>query len=352
MALPGNRILIGTKQFGVGAEIQDHADGRIERLLALMDGTRTVEEIIDEFTAAFPSMDRQSVGDVINSVIDGGFAEEADAPLPANLTVEEAARYRTARDFFSWIDLVPRESPYAVQSAIKEAEIALLGVGGTGSAVASGLVAGGVGALHLADYDLIEESNLTRQLLYSESDIGRSKVDTAVASLSSMNRLVEVTGSDVKATGPDDIAELMTGRDVFVLCADKPFPDIMRWTNVAALRTGTPWFFSLYAGPMAVVGSFHPGETGCWTCLDRSEAQREHKRDGRSLMREDQPNAVVAASANIGGHLCALDVLYHLGGLPRQTRGQVFHWNYARWDHSYAIEVPFDADCPDCGSAR
>ncbi|MEV0830079.1 HesA/MoeB/ThiF family protein [Nonomuraea rubra] len=343
VALPGDRIIIGTMQLGVSSEIQDDEEGTIARLITLMDGTRT----IDEICAACPDVDEQDAREVIAGLIGNGFVEDAAAPLPVGLTEREAARYEPSRHFFSWIDTSPRSSPYDVQARIKHAKVALLGIGGTGSAVAAGLVSSGIGALAIGDFDTVEEPNLTRQLLYSEADIGQPKVDSAVARLRAMNSLVEVTGTTLKAGGADDIVKLMEGCDVFVLCADEPQPDIMLWTNEAALRTGTPWFVSFYTGPMAVVGSLIPGETGCFACLRRQEDQREYRSEGRPLTTE-RPNAVIAASANISGHLCALETMYHLAGLPAQTRGRFFHWNYAMWTHSYYIDIPRYDDCPAC----
>ncbi|GAA1538870.1 hypothetical protein GCM10009678_21460 [Actinomadura kijaniata] len=349
LALPGDRILIGLMQQGVAAEIQDGEDGAIARLITLMDGGRTIDQVCAAFAETHPHVDEDSARAVIQELIAGGFVEDADAPLPGNLDEREAARYEPARNFFTWIDTTPRGSPYEIQSKIKDARVGLLGLGGTGSAVAAGLVASGVGALHVADFDVVEESNLTRQLLYTEQDIGLPKVDRAVERLRAMNGMVEVTGDTLKASGPEEIAALMEGRDVFVLCADEPHPDIMFWTNDAALRTGTPWFVSFYTGPMAVVGGLVPRETGCWACLRRQEDRHEFKAHGRALT-EERPNAVTAASANISGHLCALEVLYHLAGLPAQARGRIFHWNYAVWGHSYFVDIPHDHDCPTCGT--
>ncbi|NRQ33710.1 PqqD family peptide modification chaperone [Nonomuraea sp. NN258] len=346
-ALPRDRILIGLMQLGVSAEIQDDEDGSIARLLDLMDGTRTVEEILEAFAETHPGADEDDLREVIDGLVANGFVEDAGAPVPADLTEREVARYASASHYFAWIDTTLRSSPYEIQARLKQARVSLLGVGGTGSAVAAGLVASGIGALRLADFDVVEEDNLTRQLLYTEADIDRPKVETAVARLRAMNSLCDVTGDTVRAEGPDDIVKLMEGCDVFVLCADEPDPDIMFWTNEAALRTRTPWFVSFYTGPMAVVGSFVPGETGCWVCLRRQEDQREMNAHGRALT-EKRPNAVIAASANVSGHLCALDVMYHLGGLPVQARGQLFHWNYAVWDHSYNVQVPRFDDCPAC----
>src|SRR5690242_13803117 len=66
---------------------------------------------------------------------------------------------------------------------LADATVAVLGTGGTGLAVASGLVAAGVGGLHLVDVDVVEESNLTRQVMFTEADIGRAKVDVAARRL-------------------------------------------------------------------------------------------------------------------------------------------------------------------------
>ncbi|WP_433018674.1 HesA/MoeB/ThiF family protein [Kribbella sp. CA-294648] len=85
------------------------------------------------------------------------------------------------------MDLTPRASRYDVQARLKASSVVVLGLGGTGSAVASALVAAGVGAVHCVDFDIIEEGNLTRQLRYTEEDLGKPKVPVAVKRLSRMN---------------------------------------------------------------------------------------------------------------------------------------------------------------------
>jgi hypothetical protein len=104
---------------------------------------------------------------------------------------------------------------------------------------------------------------------------------------------------------------------------------------------------ALYNGPMTVVGSFLPGRTGCWECLDQAE-RRGPRPNGRWVF-DDRPNAVVAGPAGVSGHLCALEVIYHVGGLPTQTPGRVFHHNVAQWDHQYFVDAVRDPHCPTCG---
>jgi molybdopterin/thiamine biosynthesis adenylyltransferase len=349
-ALPGHRIIIGLMQHGIASEIKDDPEGTIERLITLMDGTRDLDTICAELAGTHPGVDLGSVREVVDELIGSGFVEDAAASLPGNLSEREAGRYASPRHF-AWIDGQPRTSPYEVQSRLKDARVALLGLGGTGTAVAAGLVASGVGGLHCVDFDSVAESNLCRQLLYLEADVGASKLKRAVARLRAMNSLVDVTGEERRVSGVEEVAALMDGVDAFVLCADEPGPEIMGWTNQAALSTATPWFMSLYTGPMAVVGGFHPGRTGCWECLRRREETREHLRDPRPLFPVERENAVIAASANVSGHLAALEVIYFLGGLPTQVSGRILHWNFANWDHHYFIDIPRDPECPVCGSA-
>ncbi|MGS2620032.1 TOMM precursor leader peptide-binding protein [Micromonospora sp. LZ34] len=349
-ALPGNRLLIGLMQYGIAAEIQDDEEGPIARILTLLDGTRDLAQLYADLAVTHPDLDEDSVREVVDQLIEQGFIEDAGAPLPDGFPPEAAARYDRARHFYSWIDPAPRQSPYEVQARIGRARVGVLGLGGTGTAVAAGLVASGVGNLHCVDFDVIDEPNLTRQLLYTERDVGQPKVKVAVERLRAMNSLVAVTGEECQVSRAAELAPLMADCDAFVLCADKPERLIQSWTNEAALRTRTPWFMAAYTGPMTVVGSFLPYRTGCYTCLGRRPDKHELQTDGRRLTDVPRPNAVIAAGANVAGHLCALEVLYHLAGLPQQVAGRVFHQSTARWDHQYFIDVPRDPDCPSCGA--
>lgn len=350
--LPGNRMIIGLMQYGVAAEIQDDEDGTIARILVLLDGTRDVAQVCADLAATHPGIDEDSVREVVDQLIEQGFIEDAAAPLPDGFTAEAAERYDRARHFYAWIDGTARQSPFEVQARIGRARVGLLGLGGTGTAVAAALVASGIGSLHCVDFDVIDQPNLTRQLLYTERDLGQPKVKVAVERLRAMNSHVEVTGQECQVSSVDDLVSLMAECDAFVLCADRPVQHIQHWTNEAALRTGTPWFMALYTGPMTVVGSFLPHRTGCFTCLSRRPDKHEIQTDGTPLRGLERPNAVIAATANVTGHLCALEVLYHVAGLPQQVAGRVFHQSVARWDHQYFIDVPHDPDCPSCGPQK
>lgn len=349
--LENHNILIGTTQYGVSTEIPDE-DGVIWELLGLMDGSRSPETIAADLQKAIPGLDEASVHEAIASLVSSGFVEDVGATLPQEISPAELERYSRSANYFSWIDVEPRPSRYEIQRRLKAARATLLGLGGSGSALAASLVASGLGALHCVDFDRVEASNLSRQLLYTEEDIGRPKVERAVERLRRLNSHVEVSGQELQVQSSQDIAGLMKGCDLFILCADQPPRQIQKWTNAAALQTRTPWLQSLYAGPMLVVGILVPFQTACYHCLEYNE---QLKRDARgktvALFKAEPINAVIAPTAGLTGHLGALEAIYYLGGLKPQTLGRYFHQNLMIYDHFYYNDVPVWADCPACGPA-
>ena len=154
-------IRIGGAQVGIGAEIDDE-DGMIWRLLALMDGTRERPAIVEALTADYPELTADEAADALQTIVDAGYVEDAAAEPPPNLSPAEVDRYERAIRYYAWVDLTPRTSPYEVQAKLKAAKVVVLGLGGTGSAVASSLVAAGVGRVHCVDFDIVEAGNLTR----------------------------------------------------------------------------------------------------------------------------------------------------------------------------------------------
>ncbi|MEV4621417.1 ThiF family adenylyltransferase [Asanoa sp. NPDC049573] len=135
------------------------------------------------------------------------------APDSAVLSNRERERYSRGRLFYRWIDLRPGATGWEPQLLLRAARMVVAGLGGTGGAAASALAASGVGRLHCVDSDTVEVSNLNRHLLYTEADLGRSKVDAAVERLRALNPDIVVTGERLAITGVDDLAGLAKGCD-------------------------------------------------------------------------------------------------------------------------------------------
>ena len=105
----------------------------------------------------------------------------------------------------------------AGQQRLKRARVALVGMGGLGSPVALYLAAAGVGTLGLIDDDVVEESNLQRQVLYGEPDLGRPKLEVAMERLGAINPHVVLEPHPVRLTS-DNALEILGAYDLVVDC--------------------------------------------------------------------------------------------------------------------------------------
>ncbi|MEJ7569217.1 MAG: ThiF family adenylyltransferase [Gaiellaceae bacterium] len=351
--LPDGTIRIGSMQFGIGSEIRTNDNDAVWRVLELMDGTQTAPEIDSVLRQRRPDLEAGTGEDIIDSLVEAGFAEEG-APVETTLSLDAQQRYSRARSFYAWIDTVPRVSPWYAQERLRDASVAVIGLGGAGSAVAVNLVSAGIGKLTCVDCDVVDLSNLNRQLLYSSADVGRSKTLAALERLQLINPECVLEGREQRVESEADIVDLMTDVDLFILCADQPEPrQICAWTNAAALITGTPWLMSFYAGPMVVVGAQQPGITPCYECL-RHWAELDGKiDDGRgALDPELRVNAVIGPSASIAGSFAALEAIYLLAGLKPQTLGRIFHQSLTSYDYMYWVDGEVWDDCHACGGGQ
>jgi adenylyltransferase/sulfurtransferase len=158
--------------------------------------------------------------------------------------------------------LIP-EWTRAGQQKLKKAKVVVAGVGGLGSAVLPYLAVAGVGKIRVIDGDKVELSNLNRQTLHWDKDIGRAKVDSAKEKLESLNPDIEV----------EAINETITEDNVFELVADYAIVDAMdnlptRYLlNRAALRKNLSLFHGAVYGFEGRATTVIPGKTSCLRCL-------------------------------------------------------------------------------------
>ena len=349
---PDGKIWIGSLAYGLATELVEDS-GLVLPLCARMDGTRSREQVITA-VARDQAADTSDVADVLDFLVESGWVEDAGADLPSSLSAREAERYSRSTQFLSWIDTTPRSGRYELQAKLKASRVTVLGTGGTGTAAAASLAASGIGSIHCVDRDTIELSNLVRQLIYSEADIGRPKAEVAAARLRALNSDIEVTGTVAELAGPDDIADSVAGSDVFVLCADAP-REISYFANRAALRLGIPWVSSSYAGPTLQVGTFIPGVTGCFECMMTGDYERRQAIGLGDIpeFRDAPPDfhPVIAPTAQMTGHFAALEVIFLLLGMKVGTAGRMLYRSFIDLEHQYFIDAARRADCEECGEA-
>lgn len=336
------RIRIGGVVRGIASELHD-PDGWVWELLTALDGSRTTEQTVATLTGAFPARSAREVRSAIDDLVRAGYVE--DAAAPEELSATDRDRYGRGRALMSWMDRTPRRTGWDAQLRLRRARVVVAGLGGVGGAAALALVTSGVGHVHCVDHDVVELSNLNRQLLFTEADIGRSKVAVAVNRLRAYNSTVTVTGEHRTVDGPDTVRELAAAADVLLLAADRPHP-IRSWTNRACLATGTAWVCAGYHGPQVGVGLYRPGGGPCYEC--GLVARRER---GRPLWDTvTRPHAANAVSANLTGLLAAHAAVSLVTGVPALRTNCRFGFNLVTLRDSVAVG-PHTArsDCPACG---
>jgi len=148
------------------------------------------------------------------------------------------------------------------QEKLLKATVMIVGVGATGCEVAKNLALMGVGKLILIDNDVVELSNLSRQMLFSDEDIGKPKAPTAAEKLKKMNPWINVEAyfEDVR----NIVQERFEDVDVLVSCLDN-WP-VRRWLNSLAVELGKPLVDLSMDGFYANLQIVLPGKTACLEC--------------------------------------------------------------------------------------
>jgi molybdopterin-synthase adenylyltransferase len=357
--LENGAVWIGPQMYGLSTELFDES-GVVWSLCERLNGTRSREELIAEVLAEHSGdaeTTAEEIGEIIDFCVTSGWVLDTAAPIPPELSGREVERYRRSAQFLSSIDLRPETTGYGLQARLKASGVAILGLGGVGTAVATSLTGCGIGRLHCVDYDTVELSNLNRQLLYTEQDIGRTKVEAALEHLRSRNSDITITGSEIQLDGPDAIALEIKGYDAFLLCADHPgMPGEMmdHWANEAAYSCGVPWLATSYSGPKYSLSCFIPGQTVCYSCLnaERRMTQRLMGMDPDCIgFRDENDHPVIAPTAQIAGHFLAMETISLLLGLRVQTAGRELHRYVVNYDEQYYVEAEPRPDCPaGCGA--
>ena len=207
---------------------------------------------------AAKTLDELGYTDVVS--VAGGFNkwkdEGRDWRTPQVLTPDQRNRYQR--------HLLLPEVGVEGQLKLLDAKVLLLGAGGLGSPAALYLAAAGVGTIGIIDMDVVDESNLQRQILHNMDRIGERKVDSAKKTLTAINPDVNVVAYDTRL-GADNVMDLLEEYDLVVDGADN-FPS-RYLLNDAALKTGVPVVHGSIFRFEGQATVFKPHDGPCYRCL-------------------------------------------------------------------------------------
>jgi sulfur-carrier protein adenylyltransferase/sulfurtransferase len=177
----------------------------------------------------------------------------------AELSVDEVRRYSR--------HLIIPDVGMTGQKRLKNAKVLVIGAGGLGSPALLYLAAAGVGTLGIAEFDEVDESNLQRQIIHGQSDIGKSKAESARESIAEANPYVNVVVHDVRLDN-DNVMQVFEGYDLIVDGTDNFATRYM--VNDAAYFLGIPYVWgSIYRfdGQASVFAPSMAPDAPCYRCL-------------------------------------------------------------------------------------
>ncbi len=311
------------------------------RLLDTLDGEHTIERLHEEFGV-------EAVGDLIAQLQDLEVVEDAaDDDL---LDPAELARFDRQLRYFS--DIGGERGPSECQQRLREAKVAVLGVGGLGGWSAWALACCGIGEIWLVDGDRVEISNLNRQILYTEADVGLLKVEVAATRLRAFNSAARITATARRLESRHEIADFIAGADVVIDAADWPAHDIERWCNAACFEARIPYITMSHFPPIARVGPLYvPGVTGCFACQETAYRREYPLFDAAVEQRRAQasPAATLGPACGLIGGQVGMEVMHLLTGLAEpSTLGNAQIYDLRTMAAKREAVVP-EPDCPVCG---
>lgn len=318
-------------------------------LVSALDGHATTGEIATRLAGGH-AVEPAAVAAAIDALDAAGALEDARAEQ-ALLAPEVAERFSRQLAFFS--DVRPGGAPEC-QRRLGDATVCLIGLGGLGSWVALALASAGIGRIVGVDGDDVELSNLNRQILFTEADVGRRKAPAAAAHLSAFNSTLRFEAVDRRLADLASVREVIRGADMVVDTADWPAHKIGSWVDEACFDQGTPYVACSQHPPKVRIGPTHvPGVTGCGACQ-----RDEFARSAPNLARLEGATQLYAPSATFGpacgvvGAMVAADVVAQLSGIyAPATLGAAFIVDL-RDLGVLRRPVPSAPGCARCGASK
>lgn len=284
--------------------------------------------------SAFAAKTLQELGYTDVTSVIGGFNKWKDDGLPWTTprTLTPAQRNRYQRHL-----LLPEVGEKGQQKLL-DAKVLMLGAGGLGSPSALYLAAAGVGHLGIIDMDVVDESNLQRQILHNLDRVGMRKVDSAKAALTAINPDLTATTYDTRL-GADNILEIIDGYDVIVDGTDN-FPT-RYLVNDATLLKQIPVVHGSIFRFEGQVTVFNPYDGPCYRCLIPEPPPAE-------LAPSCAEAGVLGVLPGIVGSIQALEAIKLILDLGDPLIGRLLAFD-ALEESFRTFKVRRDPDCPACG---
>jgi molybdopterin/thiamine biosynthesis adenylyltransferase/rhodanese-related sulfurtransferase len=258
--------------------------------------------------------------------------EEAGLPVATESGLSPEQRMRYSRH-----TLLP-EVGVEGQVKLLDSKVLLIGAGGLGSPSALYLAAAGIGTLGLVDDDVVDESNLQRQVIHATDRVGMPKTASARQSIEALNPDVDVVEHRTRLDA-SSILDVLEPYDIVVDGADN-FPT-RYLLNDASVRLRKPVVSASILGFDGQISTFVPYEGPCYRCLYPTPPPAE-------LAPSCSANGVLGVMAGVMGLLQANEVIKLAAGIGEPLVGRLLLYE-ALGTRFTELKVPRDPSCPICG---
>jgi molybdopterin/thiamine biosynthesis adenylyltransferase/rhodanese-related sulfurtransferase len=278
----------------------------------------------------------QSLGYSNVAVIERGIVGWIDAELPV---VAKHALTKDQRMRYSRHTLLP-EVGVEGQVKLLESKVLLLGAGGLGAPSALYLAAAGVGTIGIVDDDVVDESNLQRQVIHNTHRVGEPKTASARAAIEALNPDVNVIEHNTRLDA-SNILDVLEPYDIIVDGADN-FPT-RYLLNDASVRLRKPVVSASILGFEGQISTFVPFEGPCYRCLFPTPPPPE-------LAPSCGANGVLGVMAGVMGLLQANEVIKLAAGIGEPLVGRLLLYD-SLGTRFTELKIKRDPECPICGPA-
>ncbi len=220
------------------------------------------------------------------------------------------------------------------QKTLYKSRVAIVGIGATGTVTAELLTRAGLGTITLADRDYIEKSNLQRQTLFNEKDVGKAKADVAKERLKKINSDIKIISviCDINAA---NIQKIVDGKDLIIDCTDNMETRFL--INDCAMKHSIPWIYTAAIGSKGATMSLLPEDSPCFRCV--------FKDIPKGVLETCETSGILnSASTAIASFAAAEAIKILTGKKNSKTLTYIDVWNQ-RMDR---IDVKKREDCPSC----
>ncbi|MDY6968687.1 MAG: HesA/MoeB/ThiF family protein [Spirochaetota bacterium] len=217
------------------------------------------------------------------------------------------------------------------QEKLKQSTVFVAGVGGLGSPLLYYLAVAGIGTLKICDFDKIDLSNLNRQILHTENEIGILKVDSAYNTLINANPNITIIKVNEKL-GEKNTPKIVGDADIIVDCLDNFYT--RQILNETSVKKSIPMIHAGVSGFIGQITFIHPPDTPCLACFFPDKAKKEI-------------TPIVGATAGILGSLQALEVIKYLTGIGENLKNKLLFWDGLEMNFK-TIKLQKNCNCKIC----